>query len=150
MGPVFSEQGRVEVALRIIESSWEELDRLGNCNSEPAIKLLRSHVHLRLQTVSIQAAGQAIERASQLAPGDDRIWLARAKLAIRVGSNDEAARLIDACLERRPEDAQAWQARLDWAVAANRVAEAREALEHLPANVLTPAQIHKLTAWFAF
>jgi enediyne biosynthesis protein E4 len=38
---------------------------------------------------------------------------------------------------------------LAWAVAANRVAEARDALEHLPANLSTPARIHKLTAWFA-
>jgi enediyne biosynthesis protein E4 len=38
---------------------------------------------------------------------------------------------------------------LDWAVAANRVAEAREALKHLHAEVSTPAQIHKLAAWFA-
>ena len=34
-------------------------------------------------------------------------------------------------------------------MASNRVAEAREALKHLPAEVSTPAQIHKLAAWFA-
>ena len=149
LAPVLSEHGRVEEALRMIESCWETLNRVGDGNSELAIKLVRSHVDLRRRSVSIQAAGEALERASRLAPDDDRIWLARANLAIRAGSYDEAARLIDACLERRPEDPTAWHARLDWALAANRVAGAREALEHLPANLSTPALIHKLTAWFA-
>jgi tetratricopeptide (TPR) repeat protein len=77
------------------------------------------------------------------------MWLGRANLAIRAGSYDEAARWIDACLGQRPEDAPVWRARLNWAVATNRVAEAREALKHLPGEASTPAQIHKLAAWFA-
>jgi enediyne biosynthesis protein E4 len=149
LGTVLSEHGRLDEALRMIESCWEALNRVGDGNSEHAIKLVRSHVELRRRTVSIQAAGEALERASRLAPNDDRIWLARANLAIRAGSYDEAAHFIDACLGRRPDDPTAWHARLDWAVAANRVAEAREALDHLPANLSTPARIHKLTAWFA-
>jgi enediyne biosynthesis protein E4 len=87
--------------------------------------------------------------ASRIAPDDDRIWLGKANLAIRAGSYDEAARWIDACLRLRPEDGPVWRARLDWAVASNRVAQAREALKHLPAEAATPAQIHKLAAWFA-
>lgn len=114
LAPVLSEHGRVEEALRMIESCWETLNRVGDGNSELAIKLVRSHVDLRRRSVSIQAAGEALERASRLALDDDRIWLARANLAIRAGSYDEAARLIDACLERRPEDPTAWHARLDW------------------------------------
>ena len=147
--PVFSQQGRLEEALRMIESCWEALNRAADGNSELAINLVRSHVDLRRRTVSTQVAGQALERASRFAPDDDRIWLAKANLAIRAGSNDEAERLIDACLGRRPEDPPVWHARLSWAVATNRVAEAREALEHLPANLSTPARIHTLTAWFA-
>ena len=84
-----------------------------------------------------------------MAPDDDRVWLGKANLAIRAGSYDEAARWLDACLRRRPEDVPVWRARLDWAVATNRVAEAREAAEHLPAEESTPAQVHRLAAWFA-
>src|SRR5262249_34680351 len=42
-----------------------------------------------------------------------------------------------------------WRARLNWAVATNRVSDATEALEHLPAQESTPAQVHRLTAWLA-
>ena len=42
-----------------------------------------------------------------------------------------------------------WRARLDWAVATDRVAVARDALKHLPAADFSSAQIEKLAAWFA-
>jgi hypothetical protein len=57
--------------------------------------------------------------------------------------------LLGRCQARQPEDAGVWRSRLDWAVATNRVAQAREALKHLPAAESTPAEIENLTAWFA-
>jgi enediyne biosynthesis protein E4 len=149
LGLVYCQQGRLEESLRVIESRWEALNQAGEGTSEPAIKLVRAHVDLRRSPVPTEALGSALDQAGQMAPEDDRIWLGKANLAIRAGSYDEAARWIDACLRRRPEDGPVWRDRLDWAVAANRVAEAREALKHLPAEVSTPAQIHKLAAWFA-
>jgi len=149
LGPFYCQQGRLEETLRMIESRWEALNQAGEGTSEPAINLVRAHIDLRRSPVPIEAVGSALDQAARMAPEDDRVWLGKANLAIRAGSCDEAARWIDACLRRRPEDGPVWRARLDWAVATNRVAEAKEALKHLPAEVSTPAQIHKLAAWFA-
>jgi tetratricopeptide (TPR) repeat protein len=149
LGLVYGQQGRLKETLRVIESRWEALNQAGEGTSEPAIKLVRAHIDLRRSPVPTEDLGSALDRAARTAPEDDRIWLGKANLAIRAGSYDEAARWIAACLLRRPEDGSVWRARLDWAVAANRVAEAREALKHLPAEGSTPAQVHKLAAWFA-
>jgi len=149
LGPLYYKQGRLEETLRLIESRWEALNKSGEGSLESAINLVRAHIDLRRSPVPIEVGGSALDQAARMAPEDDRIWLGKANLAIRAGSYDEAARWIDACLRRRPEDGPVWRARLDWAVATNRVAQAREALKHLPAEVSTPAQIHKLAAWFA-
>src|SRR5262249_19603182 len=53
------------------------------------------------------------------------------------------------CLARRPEDSTVWRARLEWATATGRVAEAVDALRHLPAGRLEPAQLLTLRAWLA-
>ncbi len=90
-----------------------------------------------------------LSRRRSVAPDDDRVWLGRANLAIRDGSFDLAARLLDACLRRRPDDVPVWRARLNWALATNQLAMVLQALEHLPADDSAPAQIHKLTAWIA-
>jgi enediyne biosynthesis protein E4 len=149
LGSAYRQQGRLEEALRMIESQWEALSQAGEGTSELAIKLVWAHIDVRRSPVPIQAVGAALDQAARRAPDDDRVWLGKANLAIRAGSYDEAARWIDACLRRRPNDGPVWRARLDWALASNRVAEAQQALEHLPAEVSTPAQIHKLAAWFA-
>ena len=48
-----------------------------------------------------------------------------------------------------PTTKQSGGARLDWAVTTNRIAEAKEAVKHLPAEQSSPAQVHKLAAWIA-
>jgi glyoxylase-like metal-dependent hydrolase (beta-lactamase superfamily II) len=65
---------------------------------------------------------------------------------MRASLHDEAARWLCACARRRPDDIAVWRARLDWAVATNRVAEAREAMGHLPATTATPTRVQKLAA----
>ncbi len=44
----------------------------------------------------------AVEAAGRTAPDDDRLWLARANLAIHEGRLDEAARWLDASLDAAP------------------------------------------------
>ena len=109
------------------------MNQAGKGDSEPAVKLARVYIDLRRSSVPADALRSSLDRAGALAPQDDRVWLAKANLAIRTGSYDEAARWLDACLERRPDDAPVWRARLNWAVATNRLTEAREAMTHLPA-----------------
>jgi len=149
LAPLYRIEGRIEDALRLIEANWVLLNRSGRGGSRQAIELLGLHVAQSTETASAESVRAFLERIGGQASDDDRIWLGKANLAIRQGSFDQAARWLDDCLRRRPEDLPVWRARLEWAMATGRSAEAREALEHLPADRETPAQVHRLTAWFA-
>jgi predicted Zn-dependent protease len=149
LGPLYCYQGRLDEALRLIEARWEDLDRVGEGDSGEAINLVRAHIGLQQSPVSIAVIRSTLDQAGRLAPEDDRVWLGEANLAIRVGAHDEAARWLDDCLRRRPADLPVWRARLDWALATDRVPEVREALKHLPVEGSTPALVERLAAWLA-
>jgi predicted Zn-dependent protease len=149
LGPIYCQQGRLDEVLRLIAARWEALDRAGEGASESAIELVRMHIELRRTPVPVEVIRSDLDPAGRLNPQDDRIWLGKAHLAIRVGSYDEAARWLDACLRRRPADGPVWRARLDWAVATGRVAEAQEAMRHLPVAESPPALVPRLAAWLA-
>jgi tetratricopeptide (TPR) repeat protein len=149
LGLIYSLQGRVEEGERVIEACWDRLNEAGQGASELAILLVRLHIQLRRETPSVETVRSFLDQVAQAAPKDDRVWLGKAKLAIRVASYDEAAQWLDACLRRRPDDIPVWRARLDWALATHRLADVRQALGHLPVKESTPAQIQTLTAWLA-
>lgn len=149
LGPIYCQQGRLGETLRLIENRWEALNRSGEGASEPAIDLVRAHIDLRREPVPTEVIRAALDRAGQLAPDDDRVWLGKANLAIRLGSFDEAELWLDACSRRRPTDAVVWRSRLDWAVATGRVGEAKEAVEHLPSEEWNPEASYRLIAWLA-
>ena len=96
LGPVYLPQGRLEETLRLIEARWDALNQAGEGASEPAINLVRTHIDIRRSPGEIEVIRAALERAAQMEPEDDRIWLAKANQAIRDGSYDEAARWLDA------------------------------------------------------
>jgi thioredoxin-like negative regulator of GroEL len=147
--PLYWQEGRAAEARRLVEANWAVLNKLGRGGSDQAIELVRLHIVMGVGTASADSVRDFLDRAERLAPGDDRIGLARANLAIRQGAFDEAALRIEACLRHHPDDVPAWRARLDWAMATGRAALAREALDHLPAAYSSPAELHRLAAWFA-
>jgi len=149
LGPIYCQQGRLEETLRLIEARWDALYRKDEGATEPAINLIRAHIELRRSPIPIEVTRGVLDEAARRAPDDDRVWLGKANLAIREGSYGDAARWLDDCLRRRPDDEPVWRARLDWAVMTNRVAEAEEAVKHLPADQSTPAKNHTLAAWRA-
>jgi enediyne biosynthesis protein E4 len=149
LGPVYWLQGRIEEARRSIEVRWVALNKRGEGASEKASVLVRLHIELRQNPRTVEQVRSTLDQAGLSAPKDDRVWLGKANLAIRAGAYDEAERWLDACLRSRPEDVPVWRARLNWAVATNRVAEVREALTHLPAEESTPADASRLAAWLA-
>jgi len=147
--PMFSELGRIDEAGRLIEQRWEHLNASGNGALEAAIKLVQQHIELTLKATPVETIRSVLERASKLAPDDDRVWLGQANLATRTGAHDEAERWLDACQRLRPEDVPVWLARLSWGIATNRVDVVKRAMTHLPAMESNPARFHRLNAWLA-
>lgn len=147
--PIYSLQGRLEEAQRLIEAQWDLLNEAGQGASEKAIILVRLHIDFQRTVPTAEATRSDLDQAARLAPDDDRIWLGRANVALRSGSCDDAVKWLDACLQQRAEDVAVWRARLDWALAANRVEKVEEALKHLPVKESTPAHAAKLAAWLA-
>ena len=147
--PLYWQEGRAAEARRLVEANWDVLDRSGRGGSDQAIELVRLHIVMGVGTASAESVRDFLDRAERLAPADGRIVLARANLAIRQGAFEEAERRIEECLRRNAEDVPAWRARLDWSMATGRVAEARAALDHLPATQSSPAELHRLAAWFS-
>jgi enediyne biosynthesis protein E4 len=149
LGLVYSLQGRVEEGKQLIETCWERLNEAGEGASERAILLVRLHIQLWREAPSVEGVRSFLDQAALSAPDDDRGWLGKAKLAIRQGMYDEAAKRLEACLQRRPGDIPVWRTRLDWALATHRLAAVRQALSHLRVEDSTPAEIQRLTAWLA-
>jgi thioredoxin-like negative regulator of GroEL len=149
LGLLEGQQGRVAEAEQLIAASWDRLNRAGKGASERAIHHVRLHLRLRLEPLPVEAVRAFVDQAERRAPADDRIWLARANLAIRAGAHDEAARWLEACLRRRPENPPVWRARLSLAVAMNRIEAVRQAALHLPAELATEAEVDRLAAWLA-
>jgi tetratricopeptide (TPR) repeat protein len=147
--PVYRLEGRVAEAQELIEAAWQARDRAGAAADEPAILLVRLHVEITSRADPVQTIRSILDQAGRLVPEDDRVWLGKANLATRIGAHDEARRWLDACLRRRPDDASVWRARLDWAMASDRVEEARDAMRHLPDAAETPARIQRRAAWLA-
>ena len=149
LGLVYSLQGRVEEGERLIETCWDRLND-GRRRGIRDGHSLGSPAHSAQAGAATGRGGPVVlDQVARSAPQDDRGWLGKAKLATRVGMFDEAARLLLACLQRRPDDIPVWRARLDWALATHRLADVRQALAHLAVEDLTPAQLERLTAWLA-
>ena len=149
LGPIYWIQGRSEDAEQGVERRWAFWNERGEGATEKAIDLVRLHIDLWRAPLPVELVRDRLETVGRMAPGDDRVWLGKANLAIRTGLYDEAERWLDACLRQRPDDVPVWRARLDWAVAAGRVTQAREALKHLPLDGSRPAKVARLAAWLA-
>ena len=88
----------------------------------------------------------ALEEAGRRAPGDDRVWLGKARLALATGRWDEAFGWLRACRESCA-DAAVWRAWLEWARGTDRPEEAVRALEHLGEGDLDPDERLAAHAW---
>ncbi len=149
LGLVYCQQGRVTEAEQLIEAAWDRLDASGDGHSERAIVLLLLHIRLRLEPIPEEAVRAYLAQAARLAPEDDRVWLARANLAIRARKYDEAKRWLDGCLHQRPEDPAVSRSWLSWAMAVNQLAVVREAAARIPGTDSTPALVARVARWLA-
>lgn len=134
-------QGRLDEMRALLEEGWSRSDnRSGD---------LRDHWRIDSAAISLDEVRAEVERAALLDPRDDRVWLARANLAILTGNQDEALKQLDACLERRPDDPAVWLARLRWSRAFDHLGEFRRALARIPSTRFSAAERHEISAWIA-
>ena len=147
LAEVYWLEGRFDEVGALAEEIWWEAERAGIHHEARA--MLRFHLALGLNPMPIDRIQAALDRAVERSPQDDRVWMGRGYLALRQGRLTEAQSWIQACRRRRPDDPSVWRAQLEWAMAADRVVEAGEALRHLEVHDPGPAQVHELRAWFA-
>ncbi len=114
---LFYWEGRLDEIRRLRQEAWNtSSDKAGDLRS---LWLIDSSV------LTMEQVRASVEQAAAKAPDDDRVWLARAHLALLSGQFAEAARWLDSCRKRRPEDPVVWRAWLRWARAADSIDEAR-------------------------
>ncbi len=147
LAEVYWLEGRFDEVRALAEDLWRRYEREGA--HRDAQELLQFHMTLALNPLPVDRIRSALDRAIAQAPQDDRVWLARAYLALRDGRLVEARSWLDACRRRRADDPVVWKARLEWAIAADRPDEAAAALPFVGADDLSPARVHELRAWFA-
>jgi tetratricopeptide (TPR) repeat protein len=134
-------EGRLDEMRRILQEGWNRSpDQRGD---------LHDLWRIDNAPLAIEKIHSSVETAARRAPQDDRVWLARAHLAMEAGRFSEAARWLGACSERRPEDPVVWRARLRLAQATDRLDDARRCLQHLPADRFAETEVLLLRAWFA-
>jgi tetratricopeptide (TPR) repeat protein len=135
---LFHVEGRIEDVRPAILASWSLADN-------PA-EVLKQLWRIDSAPLALEMVRETLDKGAE---NDDRVWLARANLAIRMGQFDRAVRWLDACVRRRPDDSVVWRARLNLTRGQGEVAGTWNALEHLPADALSPVEVLRLRVWLA-
>ncbi|WP_197446411.1 FG-GAP-like repeat-containing protein [Tautonia plasticadhaerens] len=107
---------------------------------------LKELSNLDLARLPYEGLKGALEKAGQLAPQDDRVWLGKARLALQRGRWDEASLWLRRCREAGADE-PLWRAWLEWARGSGRPAEALEAARQLGPGQLDPGELLELRAW---
>jgi enediyne biosynthesis protein E4 len=134
-------EGRFDEARRWLQDGFDAMTS--------AVETLQRLYKLDVDPFPIDGVRTALERAGKQAPFDDRVWLARAHLAIRRGEFADADRWLERCLGNRPDDPVVWRMKLEWALAIGQADQVRQALPHLPAALEPKEQVAALRAWLA-
>ena len=137
---LFWEGRRVEIG-KLIEESWRSTaDPVGD---------LEDHWRAEISPTLLERVRAEVEHAAKIAPDDDRVWLARANIAVLTGQYDEAASWLERCTGRRPEDPAVWRARLERGRVVNDLAEVRRSMSHLKAELFSESERLAIQAWLA-
>jgi enediyne biosynthesis protein E4 len=131
-------EGRKEDVRRAILDSWAYTDT-------PA-EVVKQLSRLDTAPQPVEFTRRALEKADN---DDDRVWLARANLAIRTGQFEGVADRLEDCLRRRPKDPAVWLALLELARATGDLTGVWRALDHLTSDEIMPAELSRLRAWLA-
>jgi enediyne biosynthesis protein E4 len=129
-------EGRVRDVGRVIRAFWS--------HSPTKAGDLKELWFLEHAPMPVESWGRALDKADD---GDDRVWLGRANNAIITGRFADAARWLNQCAERRPDDLAVRQAWLNFAVATNDVAGFYKAASHLPGSEYDSVSVLEFRAW---
>jgi tetratricopeptide (TPR) repeat protein len=146
---LFWQEGRLDEARALIERNWDAYGRALGALSAPAITNLRAHLSLDLEVYAVGRVDSLLTAAAAAAPTDERVWLARANLAMRSGKLAEARRWLESCLASRPDDRVVCATALELAMAADDGELAVRAASRLTTADLTPGKVAHTRAWFA-
>ena len=123
--------------------------RQGWSRSDQPVEVLRQLWELETGGRPTEGFRLILDAAGQEAPDDDRVWLGKADLARENGRFAEADDRLVRCEAKHPDDPAVLRARLDWALAANRLDLAARTLRRLRADQLEPTELAALRARFA-
>jgi tetratricopeptide (TPR) repeat protein len=132
-----------------IEGRHRDVRRLIEQAGDTSAWALRTFWLLDTEPVPVELVRSVLKKASHDSPQDDRVWLAQANLALRMGELDLAGESLGRCEQTRTDDPVVILSRLDWAVAAERPELVCSTLGMLSPSDLAPAEIHWLDAWLA-
>ena len=104
--------------------------RASLADAKDPIRVLKELSNLELDRLPYDGLQAALEKAGQLAPEDDRVWLGKARLAIEAGRWDEAREWLERCRGGRA-DAPVWRAWIELARGSGRPDEALDAARQL-------------------
>ncbi len=131
-------EGRFDDVRGLIRGSW--------AHSPAKAADLKELWNLDHAPMPVESWRRALDKAED---SDDRVWLGRAQHSTMIGRFADAARWLDRCAERRPDDLSVWQARLDLAVATNDVARFSQAGAHLPGSRFDAVSVLRFRVWLA-
>jgi len=120
--------------------------RASFADEKDPIRLLKELSNFELDRLPYDGLLAALDKAGQLAPDEDRVWLGKGRLAIEAGGWEEAAGWLWRC-RHAGADAPVWRAWLEWARGAGRPEEAVLAARHLGPAELDPVERLRLRAW---
>jgi hypothetical protein len=116
-------------------------------DADDPIRDLKELSNYDLERLPYEGLRATLEKAGQLAPQDDRVWLGKARLAIESGRWEDAALWLARC-RRACADGPVWRAWLEWGRGSGRpdqVALAAQQLERL--GKLDTGERSSIHAW---
>ncbi len=133
-------QARFEDAARLLRDG---------CASAPdPVRVLRALWVTERGTPPFETIQQALDIGERLDPKEERVWLGRARVAIRTKRLDLAEAWLKRCANPA-SDEPVWRAWLDWARAADRPDVARRALKVIGSQRLATVDRLSWRAWLA-
>ncbi len=123
------------------------LQRAGLAEAKDPVRILKYLNNLDWDRLPYDGLFGTLEKAGELAPDDDRVWLGKARLAIEAGRWEEAREWLERCRKAGLADGPVWKAWIKLALGSGHPDEAVAAVRQLEPQELELAERFALRAW---